>query len=345
MATTTKSQRIQTISFLILFFAVFILVLFIFKPFVNIMALGVILAILFRPIYVRLLTRVKYPSIASVLTVVLILLIIAVPIWFFGQVIYNEISGLYERYKDGGLVIDKSQIISSLPEQAQATVQSLSADINAFIGRLSSQAFASFSSIVSNIASFVISAFMLFFIVYYLLKDGTKIKEVLKDISPISSAHENKLIDKIVAAVNGVVKGQFLIALAQGVIATIGFLIFGIPEPFLWGLFTVLAALVPNVGTALSLVPAVIYLFVTGQTPQAIGLLIWGAVAVGLVDNFLGPKLVGQATKLHPVLVLLAVIGGLQFFGILGFLIGPILLAIFVALVDMYRNDFKEYLS
>lgn len=338
-------KHIQTISFLVLLLVVFIVVLFIFKPFVNIIALAIILAILFHPIYIRLLPRVKYASVASGLTVLLILLIIALPIWFFGQVIFNEIVSLYEKYRNGSFVIDRSQIISTLPDQLQTVVQSLSTDVNSFIGRISSQVFASFSSILSNIASFVVATFMLFFIVYYLLRDGVKIKEVLKDISPISSDHEDKLIDRIVAAVNGVVKGSFLVALAQGAIATIGFLIFGVPEPFLWGLFTVVAALVPTVGTALSLVPAIIYLLITGNTPQAIGLIIWGAAAVGLVDNFLGPKLIGTSTKLHPVLVLLSIIGGLQFFGILGFLIGPILLAIFVALTDMYRKDFKEYLS
>ncbi len=341
----TQFKRIQTISFLVLLLLVFILVLFIFKPFVNIIALAVILAILFHPIYVRLLPQVKYPAVASLLTVLLIILIIALPIWFFGQVIFNEIVSLYERYRNGGFVIDKTEIIASLPDQVQTTIQSLSADINSFIGRISSQAFASFSSILSNVAGFIIATFMLFFIVYYMLRDGSKIKAVLMDISPMSTEHENKLISKIIAAVNGVVKGSFLVALAQGVIATIGFVIFGVPEPLLWGAFTVVAALVPTVGTSLSLIPAVIYLFITGHTPQAIGLLIWGAVAVGLVDNFLGPKLVGRSTKLHPVLVLLAVIGGLKFFGVLGFLIGPILLAIFVALIDMYRKDFKEYLA
>lgn len=340
-----KSKNIQTISFLVLLLVVFIVVLFIFKPFVNIVALAIIFAILFHPVYKWLMTKLKRPAVAAGLTVLIIILLIALPIWFFGQVIYNEVVNLYERYRDGAFVIDRSQIISSLPEQLQTVVQSVSTDINSFIGRLSSQAFASFSSIVSNIASFVVAVFMLFFIIYYLLRDGVKIKAVLKDISPIASDHEDKLIDRIVTAVNGVVKGSFLVALAQGAVATVGFLIFGVPEPFLWGLFTVVAALVPTVGTALSLIPAVIYLFVTGQTPQAIGLIIWGAAAVGLVDNFLGPKLVGSAAKLHPVLVLLSVIGGIQFFGLLGFLMGPILLAIFVALVDMYRNDFKEYLS
>jgi predicted PurR-regulated permease PerM len=339
-----KFKRTQTISFLVLLLAVFVLVLLIFKPFVNILALAVILAVLFRPIYRLLLAKVTYPAVASGLTVLLILLIILLPIWFFGHVIVNEIVSLYERYRDGGFVINKGDIIQSLPEEIQNVVQNVSANVNSFIGRLSSQAFASFSSILSNVTSFIISFFMLFFVVYYLLKDGQHIRRAFMDISPLSSEHEDRLFNKIVAAINGVVKGSFLMALVQGVVATIGFFIFGVPEPMLWGLFTVLAALVPTVGTALSLVPAIIYLLVTGQTPQAIGLAIWGACAVGLIDNFLGPKLVGSSTKLHPVLVLLAVIGGLQFFGILGFLIGPILLAILVALIDMYRTDFKDYL-
>lgn len=338
-------KRLQTISFIVLLLLVFLLVLMIFKPFVNIIALALILAILFRPIYLRLTKATESPNLAAGLTVILILLIFVIPIWFFGQVIINEITELYERYRSGGFVINRGEIIASMPEQLQTIVQNLSVNINSFIGRISSQAFSSFSTVLSNVASFVVAVFMLFFIVFYLLRDGRKIKQAFMEISPIAADHEDKLFTRIVAAVNGVVKGSFLIALGQGAVATVGFAIFGVPEPFLWGLFTVVAALVPTVGTALSLIPAVIYLLVTGQTPQAIGLMIWGAVAVGLIDNFLGPKLVSSTVKLHPVLVLLAVIGGLQFFGFLGFLIGPIVMAIFMELVDMYRTDFKDQLS
>lgn len=338
-------KRLQTVSFLILLLLVFVLVLMIFKPFVNIIALAVILSILFRPIYLRIARATNSPNLSAALSVLLILLIFTIPIWFFGQVIINEITALYERYRNGGFVINKNEIISTMPEQLQTIVQNLSVNINAFIGRVSSQAFSSFSTVLANAASFFIAVFMLFFMVFYLLRDGRKIKNAFMDISPIATAHEDKLFTRIVAAVNGVVKGSFLIALAQGVIATVGFMIFGVPEPFLWGLFTVLAALVPTVGTAISLVPAIIYLLVTGHTPQAIGLIIWGTVAVGLMDNFLGPKLVSSTVKLHPVLVLLAVIGGLQFFGFLGFLIGPIVMAIFVELVDLYRTDFKDQLN
>ncbi len=338
-------KRLQTISFLILMLLVFILVMVMFRPYVNIIALAIILAILFRPVYLKLLPQVKYPSAAAGLTVLLILLILLVPLWLFGQIIFTEIANLYDRYRAGDFVLDRGQLISSLPTQVQDVVQSFTADVNAFIGRISSQAFASFSSIISNVATFFVALFMLFFIVYYLLRDGSQIKKALMEISPMSSAHEDKLMTKIVWAVNGVVKGQFLVALAQGIVATIGFIIFGVPEPFLWGVFTVIAALVPTVGTAISLVPAVIYLLVTGNTPQAIGLAIWGAAAVGLIDNFLGPRFVSSRINVHPVLVLLAVLGGIQFFGILGFLIGPIVVAIFIALLEMYRSDFREQIE
>lgn len=339
------NKRIHVVSFLIALGLVFFLVAWILQPFVNILAFAVIVAVLFHPVYKMFLQRLKKPAFASLLTVGVILLVIALPIWLFGQIIFNELSDLFQRYRDGVFVIDRDEIVANLPPQAQAVIQSFSQDLNNLIGRLSSEVFSSVSSIVSNVASFIVAFFMFIFVVYYLFKDGKKIKEAIMDISPIANSQENQLIDKIIGAVNGVVKGAFLVALIQGVVATVGFFIFGLPEPWLWGAFTVVAALVPTVGTAISLIPAVIYLAVTGHVPEAIGLSIWGAVAVGLVDNFLGPKLIGGSAKLHPVLVLLAVIGGIQFFGILGFLIGPIIMAVFVAMVEMYREEFKDYIS
>lgn len=341
----TASKRIHIVSFLVALLLVFVLIVWMLQPFVNILAFAVIIAVLFHPVYKFFLVRLKKPSVASLVTVLIILTLIALPIWLFGSVIFNELQDLFNRYRDGAFVIDRDEIIAGLPSQVQSVIQNFSQDLNDFIGRLSGQFFSSLSQIVSNVASFVIAFFVFIFVVYYLLKDGGKIKRAIMDISPIASTQENLLIDKIVAAVNGVVKGSFLVALVQGVVATVGFFIFGVPEPWLWGAFTVVAALVPTVGTSISLIPAIIYLAVTGHAPQAVGLAIWGAVAVGLVDNFIGPRLIGGSVKLHPVLVLLAVIGGIQFFGILGFLIGPIIMAVFVAMIDMYREEFKDYIS
>lgn len=340
-----NTKRIHVVSFLVALFLVFLLIAWILKPFVNIVAFALIISILFHPLYKLLLKRVKKPSLASLFTVLIVLSIVALPLWLFGQIIFNELSGLFDSYRSGAFVIDRGEIVASLPNQLQTLIQSLSQDLNNFIGRLSNEIFSSLTAIVSNVASFVIAFFMFVFVLYYLLKDGPKIKAVLMDISPIATSQENMLIDKIVSAVNGVVKGSFIVALVQGVVATVGYTIFGVPEPLLWGAFTVVAALVPTVGTSIALVPAVIYLLVTGHTPGAVGLTIWGAAAVGLVDNFIGPRLIGGSTKLHPVLVLLAVLGGIQFFGVLGFLIGPILMAVFVAMVEMYREEFKDYIA
>lgn len=339
------NKRIQTISFFVLLLVFIVLVCLIFKPFANIIMLGLILAISVSPVYKRILSKVNSPNIASILTVILMLLVIALPIWFFGQVIFNEVVNLYNGYRSGAFVINQNQIIANLPSQVQTIIQSISQDINSFIGKLSSEAFASVTGILSNVASFIISFFLLFFIVFFLLRDGEKIKKALIDISPISTTHEDKLFVRIIDAVNGVIKGSFFMAVIQGIVATIGFFIFGVSEPFLWGAFTVLAALVPTVGTSIAIIPAVIYLLVTGQTPQAIGLAIWGACAVGLIDNFIGPRILGSAVQLHPILIMLSIFGGIEFFGVLGFLIGPIIMAIFIALIDIYRSDFKEYLN
>lgn len=319
-------------------------VLFILTPFFNIIAMAFILAILFYPVYKWILNRIGYPSWASFLTLLTMVLIVALPLWLFGQLLWNEIQEAVDQIRNGQLVVSRDQIVQSVPQQLQEPIESFSRDINGLAERFTSQAFSSATAVLSNVANFVLGMFILIFMVFFLLRDGNKMSHVFMDLSPIASSQERKLLERIKSAVNGVVKGSFLIALAQGAIATIGFLVFGVPQPLLWGMFTVLTSLVPNVGTSISLVPAVIYLLVTGNTPAAIGLAIWGAVAVGTVDNFLGPKLIGNSLKLHPVLVLLAVLGGIKFFGILGFLIGPILMAVFVELLDMYRTDFKEYI-
>jgi predicted PurR-regulated permease PerM len=339
------NRRIHVIGFLVALSLVFLLVAWIMLPLVNIMAFAVIVAILFYPLYKLILKKVQKPSLASLLTVFVILLILALPLALFGQIIISELISLYERYQAGVFILDQSQLIASLPPQAQSIIESFSKDFNNLIGRLSGDIFASVTTLLGNIASFIVAFFTFIFIIYYLFKDGPKLKQVLMDLSPIASTQENLLVNKIVTAVNGVVKGSFIVALVQGFVATIGYTIFGLPDPWIWGAFTVVAALVPTFGTAIALIPAVIFLFVTGNTPEAIGLAIWGAVAVGLVDNFIGPRLVGSSTKLHPVLVLLSILGGLKFFGIIGFLIGPIIMAIFVAMIEMYREEFKDYIA
>jgi predicted PurR-regulated permease PerM len=338
-------KKLQVITFLALLVLGLIFAGAVIWPFLNIIALAAILAILFLPLMHRIERKVKSKSLAAGSTVLIFVLILVIPIALFGQILFSEISGIARDINSGALTINEDQIIQSLPEPARASVANLTASLSDLGAKYTSNIFASFVAVISNIASFFISVFLLLFTMYYLLRDGHKIKEVVMDISPIADSQEHILFKKVVTSINGVVKGMFLVSLVQGVVATVGFFIFGLPNPILWGLVTILAALVPTVGTSIVIIPAVIYLLITGNTGQAIGLAIWGAIAVGLIDNFISPKLVGSQVKLHPVMVLFAVLGGLHLFGFLGFLIGPILMAIFVALIEMYRTDFKSYLE
>ena len=170
-------------------------------------------------------------------------------------------------------------------------------------------------------------------------------RQKLFGISPLSDASEQKIYQRIITAVNAVMRGALIVAVVQGTLAGVGFWIFGLGAPVLLGMFTTVASLIPLLGTALVLVPATAYLFITGSTASGIGLAIWGGIAVGLIDNILKPKLIEQRMKIHPLLILLSIIGGIHAFGFLGFILGPLILAIAWALAEIYREEFHPYLA
>jgi len=159
----------------------------------------------------------------------------------------------------------------------------------------------------------------------------------------LQDIHDETIFNKIAIAINSVVRGNLTIAVIQGILTAVGFTIFGVPNPFLWGSVAAISALVPSIGTALVLLPAILFLYFSGETFSALGLFLWGMMAVGLIDNFLGPKLVERGMRLHPFLILLSIFGGISFFGPLGFLLGPLVLSLLFALLEIYSAISKEH--
>lgn len=338
-----NNKIVQSASFLVVLGLAIGAVILLVWPSINILIFSAIVAVLLYPLYKLLCRYVKAPALASLLTILVFLLVLAVPLWFFGNIIFGELAKLMDYFRSNGLVIPKDKIIDFLPEEARSLIQNLSVELNNYVGRIANQVVSSATGLLSNVAGFFVAFFMFFFILFYLLKDGERMLNYLISISPLEPNQAKHILVKIERVVQGIIQGTFIISLIQGVIATVGYYLFGLPEPLMWGAFTVVAALVPNVGTSLVLVPAVIFLVITGHIPQAIGLAIWGGVAVGLVDNFLGPKLIGGRINLHPLLTLLSVIGGISAFGLIGVLLGPIIMAVFIAMLDLYRTEFKDY--
>jgi predicted PurR-regulated permease PerM len=164
-------------------------------------------------------------------------------------------------------------------------------------------------------------------------------------VSPFVDSDDEAILNKLHLAINSVFKGNLTIALIQAFMTALGFAIFGVPNFVLWGTLAGICALIPTVGTSLVLIPGIIYLVLNGMGIYALGLLIWSIGAVGLIDNLLGPRLIGKEIAVHPLLVLFSVLGGISFFGPIGFILGPLSASLFLALLEIYISSSKNNLK
>jgi predicted PurR-regulated permease PerM len=212
-----------------------------------------------------------------------------------------------------------------------------SLNVTTYIQNFLEWSFANLDTIFSSVTKLAFQIFIMLFALFYLLRDGTKLKKALIALSPLIDTYDEKIIAKVKQAIRSVVAGSLVVSIIQGILTGLGFLIFGVPNPALWGSFAVVAALIPGFGTSLVLIPGIIYLFLDSTQLHAFGLLAWGALAVGLVDNYLSPILINRGIQIHPFIILLSVMGGLAFFGPIGFIAGPLVVALLSALFEIYK--------
>lgn len=340
-------QKSELYFLFVLLIGISILTFFIFKPFLYALILALVFATVFGPLHKRILHISKdRKGVSALLATTSVFFIVLIPITLLSIQILKEATDLYSFFTQNTHVADLSKIIidriNYLNDFLPVPID-LSLDMGIYFKSVLSWLIQNIGSVFSNIAQIALSVFIFLISLYVLFKDGGKLKESIISLSPLRDAHDQTIFNKITVAINSVMKGSISIAVIQGILTSIGLAIFGVPNPILWGSAAIITALIPGIGTSLVLVPAIVYLFVIGDTFFALGLLIWGILAVGLIDNFLGPKLVGRGTQLHPFIVLLSILGGLSFFGPLGFLLGPIVLSLLFVLIEVYFSINKEY--
>ncbi len=323
-----------------------VLTYFIFQPFLAPLALAAVFAVILRPMYTRYLVYLNgRESLAALATVVTSMILILVPMFLIGFQLLREAEQLYTSVTAGGADQVFGSLLQNVGQSLEGVMPGATASLEGFTASADEYAKTGLTWMIqhlgtafSGLAAFFLALFIFFVSLYYLVRDGAALKDYLVALSPLADRDDRTIAARLETAVNSVVKGKLAISGAQGVLTGIGFAIFGVPNPVLWGLMAAVASLVPPLGTALVIAPAVIYLFVIDQVGMAIGLALWGGVAVGLVDNLLGPRLMSQGMQLHPLLVLLAVLGGLPFFGPVGIFLGPLTLSLLLALVSVYRD-------
>jgi len=332
---------------LALLLGAFVLAFYIFKPFLGPLAMAAIFAVVLQPVYRRLLSFFRgRTALAAISSIVVFIICVLVPITFVASQIVAEASGLYLYFTTGaglaslyGVGEQVSALIAQLVPGVNINLEVLAANLDAYLTQGLEFIIGNLGGVLSGVSSFILSLFFFFIALYYLLKDGSALKKKIMELSPLRDIDEERVFGRLGLAVNSVVKGNLLIAALQGVIATVGFTLFGLPNPVLWGTVAALSALVPAVGTSLIMIPAILFLLATGTLTQAIGLGVWAILAVGLIDNMLGPKLVGRGAQLHPLLILLSVLGGLALFGPTGIFLGPLSVALLFSLLTIHAES------
>ena len=334
------TNKPQLYFFFTLLLGAFVLAFFIFKPFLAALVLAVVSAIVFYPVYKRILKRMPlWPGSAALLTLLAVVAFVVVPFVILGMQIFQEAGQFYTHLSAGG---GKDGILGALDialhkiQDLFPITQGFVIDVDQYMKQGLEWFLQNLGLVFANLSKILLSFFVFMIAFYYLLKDGGKMRKFAVELSPLGDDDDNEILKKLEAATNGVVKGRLLIALVQGAVTALGFLLFGVPNPVLWGSVAAIASLVPGVGTMIVFGPAALFLFLTAGSLSGLGLLAWGVGVVGLVDNLLAPKLLGRGTKLHPLLVLLSVLGGLIFFGPIGIFLGPLAVSLLLALLDLH---------
>lgn len=348
-----KDPQLEFKSLLVLVFGATVLFALILWPFFGAVCWSVFIAIVFWPLNQRFLRGARgRRGTASLASLIVILVIVILPTAMIAGSIADEASVLVARLRSGEIQIGGyfQKAMEALPGWARAmldrvgvgdfgTLQRKIIDSASASGQLlTARAF----SIGQNTLDFTVSFFVMLYVLFFLLRDGDTLSQGIARAIPLREDHTRRLLEQFATVVRATVKGNILVALVQGALGGIAFAVLGVSGALLWGAVMALFSLLPAVGAFIVWGPVAAYFFFTGALVKAIGLTLWGGVVIGLVDNFLRPVLVGKDTRMPDYLILVATLGGLAVFGLNGFVIGPVIAAVFLVSWDMLASVRQE---
>lgn len=316
------------------------------KPFLSPIAWAIVLSLVFYPVYAFLLKYIKWRTVASFITLGIILIIILGPFSYLSILLVKELKYISGYVEEGRLEALQKALehpgikaladrITSMfniteAEMDKAIIDGISNLGKDLIGRITK----GMGDVVTVVLNFIFMAFAIFF----LLKDGTEFLKRIRDYMPFSEEQKDRLVAQIRDIIISTVYGGVVVAIVQGIIAGFAFYILGIPSPVVWGLATSIASFIPLIGAFAIWGPATVYLFVQGAVLKGIALAIVGVFGISLIDNVLKPIIIGGRTKMPILVIFFSVLGGIKLFGLIGLVMGPLVLAIFVSVIEIFRN-------
>lgn len=309
------------------------------RPFTGFILVAIILSFVSYPLYRRLEPYLG-SHISSGLVLTLTVLLAVIPFIFISLVVIEDATQLSEDLNESD-IINVTEAERFIHEYTGQEVR-LDQITSNFLSGVSDITFGGVSEIFSVVTHFAIGIFFMIFLIFYFLKDGTRLLEWMKGVTPMPDDLQEMMYSRIEKTTWAVVKGHVLVALIQGLVAGIGLIVTGIPNWGFWTFIMIILAFIPIIGTVFIWGPAAIYLFVTGRPSAAILLAIYGFLIVNLVDNFLRPLIVDRGADLHPAVILIGVIGGIYVFGVAGLFVGPIAIGVFKSALIVFKNHYDE---
>ena len=337
-------------TFLLLVIAISLAFAWILWPFFGVVLWGTILAILFAPVYRRLLKILgQRRTVTALATVTIVLLIVILPLTLIGALLVQEGLSVYEKFQSGELNFGRyfQQVLGALPSWVSDLLDRFGlTNLGAMQEQLSTGLVqggqfvaAKALNIGQNTFDLIVELIIVLYLLFFLVRDGDDLARRIRTAIPLHADQQRELFNRFTTVIRATVKGNVVVAIVQGALGGLIFWFLGVHAPVLWAVVMAFLSLLPAIGSALIWLPVAIYFLVTGATWQGLVLIAYGVLIIGLVDNLLRPFLVGKDTKMPDYIVLISTLGGMAIYGLNGFVIGPVIAAMFMAVWDIFASS------
>lgn len=350
---TESRHYVLIIALLLALYASYLLV----APYIGAIVLAFVLSLLCFPVHQYIETKLPgRPNLVASISCLLLVVVILVPASLvFVAIVQQGMAFTKQSYQflsNGGaqqllqhpFVHNTLEKLNQLLPVGEISGESIVQHLTAFASGFGKELLNLSTKLVGDVTGLVFGFILMLFILFFLLRDHEKIVDALHWILPLSRSQEEALLNEAKTVAHSAVMGSFLTAIAQGIAGGIAMAIVGLPGLF-WGTMMAFASFIPAVGTALIWLPTSLYLLLTGEWGWALFMAIWGAVVVGSIDNFLRPLLMQGSSGMNTLLIFLSLLGGIQLFGLIGVIYGPIIFALTLVLLKLYTIEFKDFLE
>ena len=346
MNNTMKESHIP---FFVILGIVTILFLYLLQPFFFPIFWAAVIAGVFRPLYIRINVKLNRPNLSTAILFLLIALIILLPAGIVGTLVFNESVQIYEKLSPDTKHMDRSiqRLINSIADNSLARLfhinkAMLIAKTTEVAQGITNYIFVHLTELTQNTLGLLVKFAIMLYTLFFFVRDGERFLRMVMKILPLGMGREKLLYERFIVTARSTLKVTLIIGGIQGTLGGIVFLVTDVEGALIWGLLMILMAIVPLVGCSIIWAPAGILMLLTGHIWEGVLILAVGFLVISTVDNVLRPILIGKDVEMHPLLIFLSTLGGIILFGFSGFVIGPVITSLLIAIWEMYEEFYRR---